>query len=95
MPLEGLIVLMKPSVTRDAEDSPKMEEAAPVAEKQGEQNENKDNKDATANEEEEKEEDKVTTYLVLSTFKSIYCLSDIVCPIMMCCVFCDMTVVYA
>lgn len=73
MPLEGLIVLMKPSVTRDAEDSPKMEEAAPVAEKQGEQNdapaadENKDNKDATANEEEEKEEDKVTTYLVLST----------------------------
>lgn len=71
MPLEGLIVLMKPSVTRDAEDSPKMEEAAPVAEKQGEQNENKDNKDATANEEEEKEEDKVTTYLVLSTFKSI------------------------
>lgn len=54
-------------IAQDAEDSPKMEEAAPVAEKQGEQidapaaDENKDNKDATANEEEEKEEDKEMT----------------------------------
>jgi len=54
-----------------------VEEGAPVAERQGEQNdapaadENKDNKDAAANEEEEKEEDKVTAYLILSTFKYI------------------------
>jgi len=52
-----------------------VEEDAPIAEKQGEQNdasatdENKDNKDAAA-EEEEKEEDKVTTYSILSIFNS-------------------------
>jgi len=68
---------MKSSVTRETEEALKVEEGAPVAERQGEQNdapaadENKDNKDAAANEEEEKEEDKVTAYLVLSTLKSI------------------------
>lgn len=64
-------------MTRETEEALKVEEGAPVAEKQGEQNdvpaadENKDNKDAAANEEEEKEEDKVTACLFLSTLKSI------------------------
>lgn len=52
-------------MTRETEEGLKLEEKAPVPEKQGaledtpQAEENKENKDATANEEEEKEEDKV------------------------------------
>jgi len=66
---------MQSCVCRETEEALKVEEGAPIAEKQGEQNdapaadENKDNKDAAA-EEEEKEEDKVTTYSILSIFNS-------------------------
>ncbi|WVZ55264.1 hypothetical protein U9M48_017874 [Paspalum notatum var. saurae] len=54
-------------LAQETEEALKVEEGAPVADKQGEQNEapaedeNKDNKDAAANEEEEKEEDKEMT----------------------------------
>ncbi|CAD6237002.1 unnamed protein product [Miscanthus lutarioriparius] len=54
-------------LAQETEEALKVEEGAPVAEKQGEQNdapavdENKDSKDAAANEEEEKEEDKEMT----------------------------------
>ena len=52
-------------MTRETEEGLKLDEKAPVPEKQGapedtpQAEENKENKDATANEEEEKEEDKV------------------------------------
>ena len=68
-------LLIQSRVSRETEEALKVEEDAPIAEKQGEQNdapatdENKDNKDAAA-EEEEKEEDKVTTYSILSIFNS-------------------------
>jgi hypothetical protein len=64
MPLGVKKILMMSCVSRETEEALKVEEGAPIAEKQGEQNdtpaadENKDNKDAAA-EEEEKEEDKV------------------------------------
>lgn len=69
-------LLIQSFVSRETEEALKVEEAAPIAEKQGENNdapaaeENKDNKDAAADEE-EKEEDKVITYLILSTVGSI------------------------
>ena len=51
-------------MTRETEEGLKLDEKAPVLEKQGAPEDapqagNKDNKDATVNEEEEKEEDKV------------------------------------
>lgn len=62
---------MQLCLSRETEEALKVEEGAPISEKQGENNdapaadENKDNKDAAADEE-EKEEDKVITYLILS-----------------------------
>jgi plasminogen activator inhibitor 1 RNA-binding protein len=61
-------------VCRETEEALKVEESAPIAEKQGEQDDaptgEKDNKEGAANEEEEKEEDKVMIFIC-----SLLCLN--------------------